>query len=141
MASGACDVCAKTTQFGRHIRHKHSGRWMLKAPKKSRTFKFSFTRDPYSRAMEQHHINGHEYDMMRVDERVPFGQTEIWTFENDNWFAHPVHVHGTHFRVLSRTGCGTRIRGPPCGRPSGSCCWKAAGSHPTRRPSRSTPAR
>ncbi len=39
MASGACDVCAKTTQFGRHIRHKHSGRWMLKAPKKSRTFK------------------------------------------------------------------------------------------------------
>jgi large subunit ribosomal protein L28 len=25
--------------FGRHIRHKHGGRWERKAPKKSRTFK------------------------------------------------------------------------------------------------------
>lgn len=39
MASGACDVCGKTTQFGRHIRHQHSGRWERKAPKKSRTFR------------------------------------------------------------------------------------------------------
>ncbi len=36
MASGACDVCNKTTIFGRHIRHKHGGRWERKAPKKSR---------------------------------------------------------------------------------------------------------
>ena len=39
MASGACDVCAKTTMFGRHIRHTHGGRWERKATKKSRTFK------------------------------------------------------------------------------------------------------
>lgn len=39
MASGACDVCSKTTMFGRHIRHKHGGRWERKAPKKSRMFK------------------------------------------------------------------------------------------------------
>lgn len=39
MASGACDVCAKTTVFGRHIRHKHSGRWERKAPRKSRTLR------------------------------------------------------------------------------------------------------
>ncbi len=39
MASGACDVCAKVTVFGRHIRHKHGGRWERKAPKKSRTLK------------------------------------------------------------------------------------------------------
>ncbi|MCC7364321.1 MAG: 50S ribosomal protein L28 [Dehalococcoidia bacterium] len=38
MASGACDTCGKTTRFGRHIRHQHSGRWERKAPKKSRTF-------------------------------------------------------------------------------------------------------
>jgi large subunit ribosomal protein L28 len=25
--------------FGRHIRHKHAGRWERKAPKKSRTFR------------------------------------------------------------------------------------------------------
>jgi FtsP/CotA-like multicopper oxidase with cupredoxin domain len=71
---------------------------------KRRTFRFTFKRDMYSRAMEEHHINGREYDMGRVDERVPFGQTEIWSFVNDNWFAHPVHLHGTHFRVLSRQG-------------------------------------
>lgn len=39
MASGACDVCSKTTMFGRHIRHTHGGRWERKATKKSRTFK------------------------------------------------------------------------------------------------------
>lgn len=39
MASGQCDVCDKRTIFGRHIRHQHSGRWELKAPKKSRQLK------------------------------------------------------------------------------------------------------
>jgi len=54
--------------------------------------------------METHHINGMQYEMDRIDERVPFGQTEIWSFVNDDWFAHPIHLHATHFRVLSRTG-------------------------------------
>ena len=35
----SCDVCAKTTMFGRHIRHTHGGRWERKAVHKSRTFK------------------------------------------------------------------------------------------------------
>ena len=35
----SCDVCAKTTMFGRHIRHTHGGRWERKAEHKSRTFK------------------------------------------------------------------------------------------------------
>ena len=35
----ACDVCSKTMAFGRHIRHKHGGRWERKAVHKSRTFK------------------------------------------------------------------------------------------------------
>lgn len=39
MASGACDVCAKTTVFGRYIRHTHGGRWERKATHKSRTLK------------------------------------------------------------------------------------------------------
>lgn len=34
-----CDVCAKTTAYGRNIRHKHSGRWERKAPRTNRTFK------------------------------------------------------------------------------------------------------
>lgn len=39
MASGACDLCAKTTAFGRHIRFNHGGRWERRATKKSRTFR------------------------------------------------------------------------------------------------------
>jgi large subunit ribosomal protein L28 len=39
MAAGKCQVCGKTTTFGRNIRHKHSGRWKRKAPKTSRKFK------------------------------------------------------------------------------------------------------
>jgi len=39
MAAGACDLCGKTTQFGRYIRHRHGGRWERKAPKKSRQFR------------------------------------------------------------------------------------------------------
>ncbi len=34
----ACDVCDKSTKFGRHIRHTHGGRWERKAVHKSRTF-------------------------------------------------------------------------------------------------------
>ncbi len=34
-----CDVCGKTTTYGRNIRHKHSGRWERKAPRTNRTFK------------------------------------------------------------------------------------------------------
>jgi large subunit ribosomal protein L28 len=33
-----CDYCGKTKQFGRHIRHKHSIGWALRAPKKNRVF-------------------------------------------------------------------------------------------------------
>jgi len=34
-----CDLCGKTTAYGRNIRHKHSGRWERKAPKTNHTFK------------------------------------------------------------------------------------------------------
>lgn len=34
-----CDVCGKSTMFGRNIRHKHSGRWERKAPRTNRVFK------------------------------------------------------------------------------------------------------
>jgi FtsP/CotA-like multicopper oxidase with cupredoxin domain len=69
----------------------------------ARDFKLSFKRD-VTGTMEMHTINGLSYEMERVDLHVPFDRTEIWTFTNDAWFAHPVHVHGTQFKVLSRTG-------------------------------------
>ncbi len=51
-----------------------------------------------------HTINGREFVMTRDDVVVPFGETEIWTFENASGLPHPVHLHATHFQVLSRSG-------------------------------------
>ena len=69
-----------------------------------RSFVFTSDRDMHTRTMSVHQINGLSYQMDRIDERVPFGETEIWSFINENQFAHPVHLHATHFRVLSREG-------------------------------------
>jgi FtsP/CotA-like multicopper oxidase with cupredoxin domain len=51
-----------------------------------------------------HHINGRSFEMDRVDEQVPLGQIERWLFQNDSALPHPVHLHGTHFQVVSRRG-------------------------------------
>jgi len=66
-------------------------------PVRERTF--VFTSDQMS-----HRINGREWEMDRIDERIPFGETEIWNFVNQSGMPHPVHVHATHFEVLSRSG-------------------------------------
>lgn len=58
----------------------------------------------FESAMMRHTINGREFALARVDERVPFGSTEIWRFINPSPFPHPVHMHETQFQVLSRTG-------------------------------------
>jgi len=54
--------------------------------------------------MANHTINDLSFEMERIDERVPFGDTEIWSFVNDSMLPHPVHLHATQFKVLSRTG-------------------------------------
>ncbi len=33
-----CNLCGKSTAFGRNIRHKHAGRWERKAPRTNRRF-------------------------------------------------------------------------------------------------------
>ncbi len=58
----------------------------------------------FQSARMNHTINGKGWEMERVDERVPFGSTEIWRFINDSNFPHPVHMHEVHFQILSRTG-------------------------------------
>jgi FtsP/CotA-like multicopper oxidase with cupredoxin domain len=65
----------------------------------------SFTFDGMSR------INGLEYDMDRLDFRVPLGVTERWRFKTGGNAPHPVHVHGAHFQVVSRTGGRGRLFG------------------------------
>ncbi len=71
----------------------------LGAPAAERTFVFTSTDDA-----AMHRINGLSFDMDRVDVQVPFGQVERWTFRNESVHPHPVHVHGTHFQVMTRTG-------------------------------------
>jgi blue copper oxidase len=48
-------------------------------------------------------INGRPFDMTRIDERLRLGDTEIWEV-SAQMMAHPFHVHGVHFEVLSRGG-------------------------------------
>jgi blue copper oxidase len=69
----------------------------------SRTREFRFMS-----AMMRHTINDREFEMDRIDERVPFGSTEIWRFVNESQFPHPVHMHEVQFQVLSRTGRAAR---------------------------------
>ena len=63
----------------------------------TRTFRFQSQ-------MMVHTINGNTFAMDRVDATVPFDTTELWSFVNESGFPHPVHLHATHFRVVSRTG-------------------------------------
>lgn len=69
----------------------------LAAPAAERTFAFSSQGDV-------HRINGLTFDIDRVDVSVPLGQVERWTFRNETDLPHPVHVHGTHFQVQTRSG-------------------------------------
>jgi FtsP/CotA-like multicopper oxidase with cupredoxin domain len=72
---------------------------------RERTVHFGSKSDPMSRGdYFQHKIDHKKFDMSRVDYHVPFGQTEIWTFTTDMMFSHPIHLHATHFNVLSREG-------------------------------------
>ncbi|MFC1456526.1 MULTISPECIES: multicopper oxidase family protein [Microvirga] len=53
--------------------------------------------------MGMHGINGRPYDMERIDEEVRLGDVEIWEVSGE-MMAHPFHIHGVHFEVLSRSG-------------------------------------
>ena len=48
-------------------------------------------------------INGRPYDPQRIDFEPKLGSTEIWQV-TPNMMAHPFHVHGVTFRVLSIGG-------------------------------------
>lgn len=54
--------------------------------------------------MSGHTINGRQFEMERVDERVEQGSTEIWEFVNNSNVPHPMHVHAVQFKVLGRSG-------------------------------------
>jgi spore coat protein A, manganese oxidase len=47
-------------------------------------------------------LNGQIFDLTRIDATLTLGTTEIWDFNADP--IHPVHLHGAHFRILTRNG-------------------------------------
>ncbi len=49
-------------------------------------------------------INGKRMDMAIIDQRIRLGDTEVWEITNPNTQAHPFHVHGDSFQILSRDG-------------------------------------
>ena len=49
-------------------------------------------------------INGNRMDMSVINERIALGATEIWEISNPNRQAHPFHIHGESFQILSRNG-------------------------------------
>ena len=54
-------------------------------------------------------INGRAHDMNRVDEEARLGDVEIWDIRGE-MMAHPFHIHGVHFEVLSRNGGKPHLR-------------------------------
>jgi FtsP/CotA-like multicopper oxidase with cupredoxin domain len=51
----------------------------------------------------QWQISGIGFDVDRIDARPQLGTTERWLFVNVSHRAHPMHIHGVHFRVLERS--------------------------------------
>lgn len=49
-------------------------------------------------------INGQSMDMERVDFRLKKNTFETWNINNDSPMLHPLHIHNTQFKVLSRDG-------------------------------------
>jgi len=65
---------------------------------------FTFTSSMMGPGGPMHAINGLQFEMLRVDARIPRMESQVWTFVNDSELPHPVHAHAGQFRPLSRTG-------------------------------------
>ena len=52
--------------------------------------------------MMQPRINGIQYNLTRIDERIPLNELEIWEFVNNSNMSHPMHVHNVMFQVFQR---------------------------------------
>ena len=53
-------------------------------------------------------INNQPFDMNIMNERIKLGATEKWIVRND-MLAHPFHIHGVQFQVLSENGNSPRL--------------------------------
>lgn len=67
------------------------------------TRSLGFTAQPMM-SMTNFFINGLKYDMETINFTTEQGKTEIWNITNQTMMAHPLHIHGNHFYVLSVNG-------------------------------------
>ena len=70
---------------------------------------------PFELGVNPFEINGKSMDMAVINEHIRLGDTEVWEITNPNGQAHPFHVHGNAFQILSRNGA------PPAAQEMG---WK-----------------
>ncbi len=49
-------------------------------------------------------INGQSFDMMVINDTIPFNNVEIWNLTNNTATAHPFHIHDVQFYILDING-------------------------------------
>lgn len=64
---------------------------------------FGLTAQPMM-SMTNFFINGLKFEMDKINFELEIGKTEVWTLTNSTMMAHPFHVHGLSFYVLSVNG-------------------------------------
>lgn len=62
-----------------------------------------FTAQPMM-SMTNFFINNKKFDEKVINFKTKLNNTEIWTLTNQTMMAHPFHIHGNHFYVLSING-------------------------------------
>jgi len=104
------DVTGKRTESGR-LPSQMRPREAIPAPSATRRWDLMFS----TSGTPEWQLSGIGFDMERIDARPRLGTTERWLWVNRSHRAHPMHLHGVHFRVLERSS-GTV--------PAGERAWK-----------------
>jgi bilirubin oxidase len=50
------------------------------------------------------YFNDSTFNMMRIDQKIPINNIEIWKLVNQTMVAHPFHIHDVQFFILDRNG-------------------------------------
>jgi spore coat protein A, manganese oxidase len=104
------DVTGRRTSSGR-VPAQLRPREEIPAPTATRRWDLNFS----TSGAPEWQISGIGFDIDRIDARPRLGSTERWFFVNRSHRAHPMHLHGVHFRVLERSSGGV---------PAGERAWK-----------------
>jgi spore coat protein A len=92
------DVTGRSTDSGR-LPSRLRPREDIPAPSATRRWDLMFA----TSGTPQWQLSGLAFDMDRIDARPKLGTTERWLFVNGSHRAHPMHLHGVHFRVIERS--------------------------------------